>query len=69
MQRLSPLKFSPVFNLRINNMQTLSLMELFAGSSGGFAAHKTLFNERTVLPEWHVSLLQYLIHLRKLMYA
>lgn len=70
MQRLSPLKFDPVFNLKSNIQQT-TLMALFTGSSGGFAAHKALlqmYSNKTFVAEWQLSLLQYLAQLRQLMY-
>lgn len=49
-------------------MQTVSLIGLFIGSTGGFAAHKTLFQNTFISSEWHRSLLQYLTQLHKIMY-
>lgn len=61
-QKLSPLKLAPVFNLKIN-LNGMSLMDLFIGSVGGFEAHKMMFKrelDEDSLPHWNVALLQYL---------
>ncbi|GJQ71484.1 hypothetical protein Trydic_g11201 [Trypoxylus dichotomus] len=62
MQKLSPLKLAPTFNLKIN-LNGMSLMDLFIGSVGGFEAHKMIFKrdiDEDSLPHWNVALLQYL---------
>ncbi|RZC33085.1 nuclear pore complex protein Nup160 -like, partial [Asbolus verrucosus] len=63
LQRLSSLKLSPVFNLRTSTTNSISLFELFAGSTGGYEARKLFarlkHNEET-LAHWHLSLLPYL---------
>jgi nuclear pore complex protein Nup160 len=63
LQRLSSLKLSPVYNLRTNTINSISLFELFAGSTGGYEARKAFarirHNEDT-LAHWHLSLLPYL---------
>lgn len=70
-QRLAPLKLNPVFNLKINSMQTVSLLELFVTSVGGFETHKMYsrldFNEES-LASWHTSLLPYMTLLTQLVY-
>lgn len=71
MQRLSSLKLSPVYNLRTNTINSISLFELFAGSTGGYEARKAFarirHNEDT-LAHWHLSLLPYLNCLFHIMY-
>lgn len=71
LQRLSSLKLSPVFNLRMNSMSAISLFELFAGSTGGYEARKTFGKMRhneDALAHWHLSLLPYLDCLFHIMY-
>ncbi|KAI4461367.1 nuclear pore complex protein [Holotrichia oblita] len=70
MQKLSPLKLAPVFNLKIN-LNGMSLMDLFIGSVGGFEAHKMMFKrelDEDSLPHWDVALLQYLDKLMLLLW-
>lgn len=71
MQRLAPLKLRPVFNLKFNNFQSVSLIELFVTSTGGFEAHK-LFSQTELSVEslavWHTSLIPYTAFLTQLMY-
>lgn len=70
MQRLSSLKLSPVFNLRNSSIHSISLLELFAGSTGGYEARKVFakitHNEES-LAQWHLSLLPYMNTLFHLM--
>lgn len=73
LQRLEPLKLAPVYNLRVSNLHSISLVELFAGSTGGSVAHKTLkrdypLKEEEAFPHWQHSLLTYVNHLSQLVY-
>lgn len=72
-QRLASLKLAPVYNLRSNNLQSISLIELFAGSTGGSIAHKSLRRQYNIedaetFPLWQHSLLTYISHLSQLVY-
>ncbi|XP_044262804.1 nuclear pore complex protein Nup160 homolog [Tribolium madens] len=63
LQRLSSLRLSPVFNLRTNAISSISLLELFAGSTGGYEARKAfarLRHNEESLANWHLALLPYL---------
>ncbi|KAF5295354.1 hypothetical protein FQR65_LT01544 [Abscondita terminalis] len=62
MTRLAPLKLDPVFNIKINNKHTTTLLDYFITSTGGFEAHTMLSNlkyDKDVLVDWNVSLLMY----------
>uniref|UniRef100_A0A1Y1M1R8 Uncharacterized protein n=1 Tax=Photinus pyralis TaxID=7054 RepID=A0A1Y1M1R8_PHOPY len=59
---LSSLKLNPVFNLKIHNHQTVTLLNLFITSTGGFEAHKMLAKlglDEEITIDWNISLLLY----------
>lgn len=71
MQRLSSLKLTPVFNLRVHSLSSVSLLELFAGSTGGYEARKvfaTMRHDEESLACWHTALLPYLNCLSHVVY-
>ncbi|XP_018568434.1 nuclear pore complex protein Nup160 homolog isoform X2 [Anoplophora glabripennis] len=69
-QRLTPIKLTPVFNLRFSTT-CVSLLELFTASSGGEEARKSFARvtcSDEALAHWHLSLLPYLNHLRHIIW-
>lgn len=71
MQRLQILRFNPVINLCINNLNPMSLLEQFISSSGGLEARRnfarTKFGSAVLLPQWNSTLLAYLQQITKFM--
>lgn len=71
LQRLSSLKLQPVFNLRTNSINSISLLELFGGSTGGYAARRAfarIKHDEDTLAQWQLSLLPYVNCLFYIMY-
>ncbi|CAH0554990.1 unnamed protein product [Brassicogethes aeneus] len=71
LQRLAPIKLNPVYNLRNNSFQSVSLLDMFISSSGGQEARKTFCRIKYCdedLAHWHLSLLPYLNHLRHIIW-
>ncbi|CAH1156010.1 unnamed protein product [Phaedon cochleariae] len=69
-QRLTPLKLNPVFNLR-NSNTCVSLLELFTSSAGGQEARRSFARVNCsdeALAHWHLSLLPFLNHLRHIIW-
>ncbi|XP_074031669.1 nuclear pore complex protein Nup160 isoform X2 [Leptinotarsa decemlineata] len=70
MQKLTPLKLAPVFNLRPAGI-FISLLELFISSTGGQEARKSFARVNCRgedLAHWHLSLLPFLNHLRHIIW-
>ncbi|KAJ8959900.1 hypothetical protein NQ318_011637 [Aromia moschata] len=70
MQRLTPIKLSPVFNLRTTN-SCAGLLELFISSTGGDEARKSFARVKCsdeALAHWHLSLLPFLNHMRHIIW-
>lgn len=71
MQRLAPLKLSPVFNVSTGNNQVVPLLDMFIISCAGSSAHKNLYKyqiDGNTFVHWHLSLLTYIDQLIQLMY-
>lgn len=71
MQRLTPLKLNPVFNLKTNTSKTVSFIELFTISLGGQETRKRLskrYIDEHMLSQWHVVLKYYISELVQIMY-
>lgn len=71
LQRLAPIKLTPVDSLRTKTLQSVSLLEMFISSSGGQEARKTFGRIKYCdedLAHWHLSLLPYLHHLRHIIW-
>ncbi|KAJ8920022.1 hypothetical protein NQ315_011672 [Exocentrus adspersus] len=69
-QRLTPIKLTPVLKLRFSGA-CISLLELFVASSGGDEARKSFARVNCsdeALAHWHLSLLPYLNHLRHIIW-
>lgn len=70
LQRLTPLKLTPVYNVRPNGT-IFSLLELFTLSTGGHEARKTFakidYNEEA-MAHWHLSLLPFTSYLRHILW-
>lgn len=70
-QRLSSLKLQPVFNLRTNAINSISLLELFGGSTGGYVARRAfgrIKHDQDTLAQWQLSLLPYVSCFFHMMY-
>ncbi|KAF5272220.1 hypothetical protein FQA39_LY01302 [Lamprigera yunnana] len=62
MARLASLKLNPVFNLKANSMQAVTLVDYFISSTGGFEVRKMFSNlkhNRETIDDWNISLLSY----------
>ncbi|KAK4875779.1 hypothetical protein RN001_012201 [Aquatica leii] len=62
MTRLASLKLDPVFNIKTNSKQTITLVDHFITSTSGFEAHKMLSKlnyDHEIVMDWNISLLTY----------
>lgn len=71
MQRLTPLKLNPVFNLKTNTMQIVSFIELFTVSLGGQETRRRFskrYMDEHMLAHWHIALTYYINEFIQIMY-